>query len=175
MKTTMMRTTAVMAGELVLAVVAAMALTTEMAVAQPPVTEYSIPTAGSYPYGITAGPDGNLWFTESNSNKIAKLTTAGSITEYRIPTADSAPMGITAGPDGNLWFTEYGGNKIGKVTTAGTFTEYPIPTAISLPEGITAGPDGNLWFTESGNIKIGKVTTGLMRVKWSAPRSWYVT
>ena len=33
--------------------------------AQVTVTEYAVPTAGSRPYGITTGPDGNLWFTES--------------------------------------------------------------------------------------------------------------
>ena len=33
-------------------------------------TEFPIPTAGSQPLGITAGPDGALWFIESTSNKI---------------------------------------------------------------------------------------------------------
>ena len=28
------------------------------------ITEFPLPTANSGPYGITAGPDGNLWFTE---------------------------------------------------------------------------------------------------------------
>ena len=29
------------------------------------ITEFPVPTANSEPYGITAGPDGNLWFTET--------------------------------------------------------------------------------------------------------------
>ena len=28
------------------------------------ITEFAIPTANSGPVNITAGPDGNLWFTE---------------------------------------------------------------------------------------------------------------
>lgn len=28
------------------------------------ITEFPLPSAGSNPNGITAGPDGNLWFTE---------------------------------------------------------------------------------------------------------------
>jgi streptogramin lyase len=67
--------------------------------------------------GITAGPDGNLWFTEYGGNKIGRITTAGSITEFAIPTANSGPTGITAGHDGNLWFTESNGNKIGRITS----------------------------------------------------------
>lgn len=82
------------------------------------ITEFPIPTALSGPEGITAGPDGNLWFTEAAANKIGRITPDGSITEFPIPTAASRPRKITAGPDGNLWFTESSGNKIGRITTA---------------------------------------------------------
>ena len=79
------------------------------------IREFPLPTAGSGPEGITAGPDGNLWFAELLGNKIGRITTAGAITEFTVPTASSEPLGITAGPDGNLWFTEIGGNKIGQL------------------------------------------------------------
>jgi streptogramin lyase len=43
------------------------------------ITEYPVPINTSVPYsdslqGITKGPDGNLWFTEPQENKIGKLT-----------------------------------------------------------------------------------------------------
>ncbi len=46
-------------------------------------TEFVIPTAGSDPIGIAAGPDGNLWFTEFDisANKIGRITTAGTFTQ----------------------------------------------------------------------------------------------
>ena len=80
--------------------------------------EYPIPTNGSFPFDIIAGPDGNLWFTEANPalGKIGRITPTGAITEYPTPTSDSSPEGITAGPGGNLWFTEQGGDAIGKIT-----------------------------------------------------------
>jgi virginiamycin B lyase len=81
------------------------------------ITEFAIPTQNSEPYGITSGPDGNLWFTEANGNKIGRLTSQGIITEFAIPTQNSEPYGITSGPDGNLWFTEIKSNKIGSITT----------------------------------------------------------
>jgi streptogramin lyase len=123
------------------------------------ITEFPIPTSPSNPNGITAGTDGNLWFTENLGNQIGRITTAGVVTEFPIPTAGSYPQGITAGPDGNLWFTEFAVNQIGRITTAGVVTEFPIPTAASLPGGITAGPDGNLWFTENLGNQIGRITT----------------
>jgi uncharacterized protein (TIGR03437 family) len=123
------------------------------------ITEFPVPTAGGEPLGITAGPDGNLWYTEDDLSNIGRITTTGTITGFRVPTAASLPYGITAGPDGNLWFAEQDGNNIGRITTSGTITEFPVPTANSGPYGITAGPDGNLWFTEEFGNKIGRITT----------------
>jgi virginiamycin B lyase len=83
------------------------------------IIEYPVPTASSWPYGITAGPDGNLWFTEYNVSQVGRITTGGAITEYPIPTAYSDPYGIVAGPDKRVWFTEARG-KIGAIRpTAG--------------------------------------------------------
>jgi streptogramin lyase len=131
------------------------------------ITEFA---ANFSPRGITAGPDGNLWFTEAYGNKIGSITpTGGAFSEYSLPTANSSPFGITSGPDGNLWFTEQNGNKIGSIPCAGTpvtcgganIIEYPLPPGSSHPNGIARGPDGNLWFTEgfiSGGSKIGRIT-----------------
>ena len=104
------------------------------------ITEYSLPS-GSRPWGIAAGPDGNVWFTDYGTSKIGKITTAGTITEYSLP-SESYPSGIASGPDGNLWFTDYGTSKIGKITTAGTITEYSLPSG-SGPWDIASGPGGN--------------------------------
>ena len=130
----------------------------------PTITEYSSGmSAGALPIGIATGPDGNIWFTEQNGNRIGRITPSGTITEYAtLPNTNSVPSGITAGPDGAMWFTENNGNRIGRITTAGVVTEFSAgisPSAGLL--GITAGPDGNLWFAEfQGGIgnRIGRIT-----------------
>ena len=77
------------------------------------ITEFVIPTAGSQPTDIVAGPDGNLWFTETLANQIGTINpTTHTITEFATPTSNSAPNTITVGADGNLWFTEGGSSKI---------------------------------------------------------------
>lgn len=38
------------------------------------ITEFALPTSASEPFGITAGPDGNLWFTEEVSNRIGHIS-----------------------------------------------------------------------------------------------------
>src|SRR5260370_8198537 len=50
-------------------------------------TEYPIPTSNSLPLGITAGHDGNLWFTEYDTNQIGRITSAGLVTEFPLPTS----------------------------------------------------------------------------------------
>jgi len=131
------------------------------------ITEFPIPITSegpsSSPVEITAGPDGNLWFTERGGNKIGRITSSGAITEFPLPTANSYLDRITAGSDGNLWFTEGSvtethGNKIGRITPSGIVTEFPVPTVDSYLEGITKGPDGNLWFTEFDGNKIGRIS-----------------
>src|SRR6202165_3901728 len=130
-------------------------------------TEYRVNTATSGPLGITAGPDGNLWFTEDRANKVARVTMSGAFTEYSLPTAQSVPGSIAAGSDGNLWFTEGAVGKVAKVTTSGVVTEYAIPN--SCPTGIAAGPDGNLWFTDGTNNKVGRVTTSGVVTEYPIP------
>jgi len=106
--------------------------------------------------GITAGPDGNLWFTEFNTSKIGRMTPGGVIAEFPIPSGGH-PFGITRGSDGNLWFTE--GNHIGRITTSGVVTEFFLPAGGSSSAWIITGPDGNLWFPEEIGGQIGRITT----------------
>jgi virginiamycin B lyase len=124
----------------------------------PTVQEFTVPTAASQPTGITAGPNGDVWFTEKAANKIASITPAGVITEYAIPDAGAQPTGITEGADGNLWFTEPGLNAIGRMTPSGTYTRFSVTTAASNPQGITTGGDGNVWFTEQAVDKVARIT-----------------
>ena len=131
-------------------------------------TPFAVPSASTgcwspcpsspYPYGITAGPDGNMWFTERGANAVGVITMSGAMREYPIPTASSNPTGIAAGPDGNMWFTESAAGRIGRITRNGVITEFAIATS-SQPSDITAGSNGNLWFTEYGANAIGTMTT----------------
>lgn len=122
--------------------------------------EWAVPTVNpatgtSYPNSIVAGPDGALWFTEWDGNKIGRITTSGSITEFANGiTPMSNPSIIRVGPGGNLWFSESNGSPPGctrsavaKITTAGVVTEYSGGIdACADPYGIVSAPDGNIWF-----------------------------
>jgi len=122
------------------------------------ITEFSAPVA-NFRDAITAGPDGNLWFTEYSANAIGMINPGtDAISSFSIPTAGADPTGIAAGPDGNIWFTEFGQDKVGEINpTTHAFSEFTLPTANAGPYVITAGPDGNLWFTELRARQIGEI------------------
>jgi streptogramin lyase len=117
---------------------------------------------------ITAGPDGNLWFTDSGGTPaIGRITPDGQITEFARglqPRNASFPSGIAAGPDGNLWFTDDGATEaIGRITPDGQITEFTRglqPGSNSRVVSITAGPDANMWFTDYGLLSnaVGRIT-----------------
>jgi hypothetical protein len=92
-----------------------------------------LPTAGAEPLGITAGPDGNLWFTEAVGNKIGSINpVTRGIAEYPVPTDHSNPHSIAAGSDGNLWFVETYGGKIGVLApTHGLIATSEPPASIT--------------------------------------------
>jgi virginiamycin B lyase len=120
----------------------------------PVVTEFAL-TAGRDPSQITAGADGNMWFTEPMANKIGRITPAGVVTEFALPTAGALPTAIASGADESLWFTEAGAAKIGRITTSGAIREFTIPSG-NAAIGIIAAPDGNVWFLEPS--KVGRIT-----------------
>ncbi|MEI9982065.1 MAG: hypothetical protein WDN69_01900 [Aliidongia sp.] len=130
------------------------------------ITEFPIPTPGLLPAGITAGPDGALWFAGGVGTPamIGRIATNGTVTEFPLPAPGKAPTGfgnvnsLTTGPDGALWFTT-SETQIGRITTAGAVTGFTTPSADASTLGITTGPDGALWFTEGFGGAVGRIAT----------------
>jgi streptogramin lyase len=134
------------------------------------IDEFSV-APGANPGGITAGPDGALWFVEEGTSTIGRITTAGAVTNHfpvatlpsSLPPTDpnyvNALDQITLGPDNNLWFTQPRDDQIGVITPGGAVAEFNVSPPGSRPDAITRGPDGNLWFTAPGANLIGRITT----------------
>jgi streptogramin lyase len=125
-------------------------------------SEFTTSTPASRPDVVTAGQDGNVWFTE-DIGKVGRVTPNGVITEFPLTNAAAFPVGIVTGPDGNIWFAEKSANKVARMTTAGVITEFQIPIAAAAPDKITVGADGNLWFTEHGAHQVAHYRAGLER------------
>jgi streptogramin lyase len=103
---------------------------------------------------ITAGPDGNLWFT-LNPSAIGEINpSTGAIAEFPFPSAVAQPLSIVSGPAGNLWFLD--GPNIASINPANhIITEYPNTIPGAVPVQLAVGPDGNLWYTDAAHAAIG--------------------
>ncbi|HEY9084560.1 MAG TPA: hypothetical protein VIN40_01260 [Candidatus Tyrphobacter sp.] len=121
-------------------------------------TEYAIPTAGSHPFGLITGPDGNMWFTEFSTDKVGDVTTSGTLTEVSTLPAGTEPFGIAVGNDSRLWFAEESSsNEVAAITTLGTVTQYTGTAGFS--RNTVLGPDHRIWFTDAGDNAIEAITT----------------
>jgi streptogramin lyase len=128
----------------------------------------SVALTSGTPFGLAAGPNGLLFFTEAPGSAIGSLfegSMSPTLFPITLPPTDGGvaayPESIVAGPDGNMWFVDYQTSAIGRFSTSNSsVVEYSTPTPNAQPEFITVGTDGALWFTESRANKIGRITTG---------------
>lgn len=130
------------------------------------IKEWTVPTGSAATYydvnsdssaglgldDIVSGPDGNLWFTETNDDKIGKITTSGQVTEYPL-SPGAHPGQIIVGPDGQLWFGENGFNAVGEMDTNGNLVaEHPLGTSYTAGAvgiNLAVGSDNNVWVDEN--------------------------
>jgi streptogramin lyase len=144
------------------------------------ITTFALPSANARDTvgALRAGPDGNLWFTDSTAKAIWKSTPSGTLSEYLLSTGGGGtPTGAGAGADGNVWFGITGPAGIGKITPSGTITEYRGGTACAatVPKCVGSlyagsvpssnpgvGPDGNIWFADHGNTAAGIAAIGMI-------------
>ena len=120
------------------------------------ITELPVVNASLGP--ITTGPDGDIWFQQSQNGTayFVQLKPDGTMTPFPLPAGVGATA-IVSGPDGNLWFVDSPGNFIGQMRLdTHAVAQFPIPTDAADAYSLVVGPDGNLWFTEGSGNRIGQ-------------------
>jgi streptogramin lyase len=118
--------------------------------------EWTVPTSGSLPLGLSLDPSGNCcWFVEYAGNNLAHMDpSTGTFQEWALPTAGSNPTGLTTATFNGqveVWGTEFTTNKIFVfLPSTNTFYEFPVHAG-SGPEYASVEPAGTsvrVWFTE---------------------------
>ncbi len=99
------------------------------------ITEY-----GGYraPFGITKGPDGNIWFTDQATQEVEAFSPASQTIQAQYATGASL-WDLATGSDGALWVADQSNGGALRVTTGGLETQYPFG---GTPQGIAPGPNG---------------------------------
>ena len=97
----------------------------ERLVATGRVTEFALPHPTSGPTTIALAADGTVWFTESNGNRIGRMSSDGSgLVEFDVPTLESSPRIIALGADGNVWFSEHLAGQMARITPEGAIEDF---------------------------------------------------
>lgn len=125
------------------------------------IQDFTEPPGYSSPLFVAIDSNGNVWFTQPNSDAIGELHPQNTNWSQWPLQKGSVPYDLTFDTYGNLWFTEFNANKIGFFNPqTHKLVENTIPTPDSNPYGITRDPRGNIWFTENraGVGQIGSFT-----------------
>jgi virginiamycin B lyase len=118
------------------------------------ITKYVLPVEQGFPFLITSGPDGALWFTNPYDNySVGRITTSGVSTIIPIGAPCRNPNnpfnGIVRGDDGDLWLSCSNG---GIVQISVPDTTPPIVTLQLTPKSLWP-PNGKMVpVTVSGTI-----------------------
>jgi virginiamycin B lyase len=135
--------------------------------ASPTPAYFTVPTPNSYPTGIAVAPDGSIWVTERDGNKLARYVPGTNIwTEYPYNRPNGDLEDITVQNNDSIWFTAPGENRVGnfkpsQYPATGAFHNllpcppFPLPCTNPAPFGIAMG-GGRPWITTPGLGRIGR-------------------
>jgi virginiamycin B lyase len=108
--------------------------------------------------GCAFGPDGRLYFSDQNNNKIIAFSPGSQqFMIISMPAPNSGIAGLAFGSDGNAWIMVAGSNVIRRMTPGGAFLSVIQLASGRYPHGPSSCPDGNIWFAEHNANRVAKV------------------
>lgn len=129
--------------------------------------QYMLPV-GSMAGSITTGGDGNLWFTDAGTSKLARMTPQGALQEFPSPHTIALPQygesQIATACDGAVWYTEAGAGAVVRSDTTGAMKEYVLPGAGYAGPIAAVAPrppqpcSRTLWVGEITSRKVAQIT-----------------
>lgn len=111
--------------------------------------------SGSGPSDITTGPDGTVWFIETEADRVGRITPDGKITELPLFGPGDGyirPSSITAAPDGSVWVSATLARRLARVDGKTlTITQFPVATGGGTvdAQSVAADAAGGAWFERS--------------------------
>jgi virginiamycin B lyase len=103
---------------------------------------------GPIPYEIRVGPDGRVWGSELQGNRLFAFTPATETFEvFTLPSSYSGPRRFDVDPKGIVWIPAYAANLLIRFDpVARRFTEIQLPIRNAVPYVVRAEPGtGTLW------------------------------
>jgi virginiamycin B lyase len=120
------------------------------------VTQWSPPTADSYPRRMEIGADGKIWIGEFNAGKMARFDPrTQTFKEYPLPGADPTPYAMGIDADGYIWYDSHRMDVMGRFDPkSGKVTEYPFPHSELFMGEFFRDDQGRMWYGTNPNNKV---------------------
>jgi virginiamycin B lyase len=103
---------------------------------------------GPIPYELRPGPDGRVWMSELQGNRLVAFTPkTGKFETFTLPTPHSGPRRFDVDAKGIVWIPAYSANRLVRLDPAtGRFQEIDLPGRDVVPYIVRSDPrDGSLW------------------------------
>lgn len=113
-----------------------------------------VPTSDAGLGRIVTAPDGTMWFTEEDANKVGKITPAGQITEFAFPAefpGTTILKDLDVAPDGTIWVVYESGERVRHMNPDGSIIADGQLDSSGYPYGeeVRVDRDGTAWITMS--------------------------
>jgi virginiamycin B lyase len=112
---------------------------------------------GSGPYGITATPDGTVWYASLAANHIARVDPAtGQATVVEPPTRDQGARRIWPDSGGRLWVSEWNAGQVGVYDpSSAAWNEWRLPGAQPQAYAVYVDDHDGVWLSDfAGNALV---------------------
>ena len=121
------------------------------------VSQWSSPTADSYPRRMEIGPDGMIYSGEYAGGKMLQFNPkTQTFKEFPLPGPDPSPYALGFDADGYLWYDSHNMDIIGRFDPkTGKVIEYPVPHSELAMREFFRDSQGRMWYGSAPNNKVG--------------------
>jgi virginiamycin B lyase len=121
------------------------------------ISEWPVPTP-RFARDPAPAPDGNVYISVMNGNKIARFDTASkTFKEWDLPSG-AQPHGLLVDKSGMVWYTGHGNGTIGRLDPAtGQVTQFKAPSGGDPHTLVIDDTQTTIWFTVNGGNRIGRL------------------
>jgi len=107
---------------------------------------------GRGPYGITATPDGRIFYASLAGSHIAEVDTAtGEATVIEPPTAAQGARRVWSDSKGNIWVSEWNAGQVGRYEpSSGAWKEWKLPGTRPQAYAVYVDDEDIVWLSDFG-------------------------
>ncbi len=131
---------------------------------------------GSGPYGITATPQGRVFYASLAGSHIAEIDTrSGAAAVIEPPTPRQGARRVWSDSRGNIWVSEWNAGQVARYEPAtGTWKEWRLPGARPQAYAVYVDADDLVWLSDFGAntiVSFDPATEGFTEYQLSGPNS----